>query len=50
MSLMKTPLTQWGRLEKKTGQRPIDEKPPKLDKKMWEENPKIIDIIDEKTI
>ena len=27
----------------------IDEKPPKLNEEMWEENRKIIDIVDEKT-
>ena len=27
----------------------IDEKPPELDEKMWEENRKIMDIVNEKT-
>ena len=34
--------------ENRTG-KSIDKKPPELDIKIWEENQKIIDIIDEKT-
>ena len=50
MSLVKNLLTQWwedwgGKPDKGS----IDEKPPELDEKMWEENQKIIDIVNKKT-
>ena len=38
-----------GRLERKTEKGSIDEKPSELNKKIWEENQKIINIVDEKT-
>ena len=50
MSLVKNLPTQWWEDWKgKPDKRSIDEKPSELDKEMWEENQKIIDIVDEKT-
>ena len=43
------PTQLWETKEENRIWEPIDEKPPELDEEMWEENQKIIDIIDEKT-
>ena len=50
MSLVKNLSNQLWETEKENRRREsIDEKPPELNEKMWEENRKIIDIINEKT-
>ena len=50
MSLVKNLPTQMmeTREENRT-RKSIDKKPPRLNKKMWKENQKIINIVDEKT-
>ena len=50
MSLVKNLPTQLWEIEEENRRREsIDEKPPELNEEMWEENRKIIDIVDEKT-
>ena len=50
MSLVKNLLTQLWEIEEENQIRElIDEKPPKLDEEMWEENQKIIDIVNKTT-
>ena len=50
MSLVKNlPIQLWKTEEENRTRESIDEKPPELDEEMWEENRKIIDIVDEKS-
>ena len=50
MSVVKNLPTQlWETEEEIRRRESIDERPPELNEEMWEENRKIVDIVDEKT-